>query len=87
MEPREVKLGEIVLLKLGKSHSVQYGQQVIGLGMTANSHEEGQVVPMVVTKIWSPNYVNGQALMDGPIPMWITSAKLGEGTHEFQFKD
>jgi hypothetical protein len=46
-----------------------------------NSVEPGQQFPMVVTKVWSPGYVNGQVLLDGNDCFWATSVKEGTGGH------
>lgn len=48
-----------------------------------NSANEGDVVPLVVVRVWPDEYgpnvpgVNGQAFLDGNDALWITSAKEG----------
>lgn len=48
-----------------------------------NTAGEGDVVPMVVVRVWPNEYgegvpgVNGQAFLDGNDALWITSAKEG----------
>lgn len=48
-----------------------------------NSASEGDVVPMVVVRVWPNEFgegipgVNGQALLDGNDAYWVTSAKEG----------
>src|SRR5262245_58704493 len=48
-----------------------------------NHASVGDVVPLVVVKVWPHEYgenvpgVNGQALLDGNDVLWITSAKEG----------
>ncbi len=50
------------------------------IGNHANS---GEVVPLLVVKVWPNEYgegvpgVNGQAFLDGNDALWITSAKEG----------
>lgn len=87
MEPREVKVGEIVLYKVTASDAKNYAEQISKAGFYANTHDEGQVVPLVVSKIWSPNYINGQCLMDGPGTLWVTSVQLGDQPGQFSFAD
>jgi|SRR6185295_17620193 len=48
-----------------------------------NSASAGDVVPLVVVRVWPHEFgegvpgVNGQALLDGNDTLWITSAKEG----------
>lgn len=42
-----------------------------------NSASEGDVVPLVVVKVWSPTTCNGQALLDGNDVLWVSSAVEG----------
>lgn len=48
-----------------------------------NSASEGDVVPLIVVKVWPNEYgegvpgVNGQAFLDGNDALWVTSAKEG----------
>ena len=48
-----------------------------------NSASAGDVVPLVVVRVWPDEYgpgvpgVNGQAILDGNDVLWITSAKEG----------
>ena len=44
-----------------------------------NVVEEGKIVPMIITTIWSDTCVNGQAILDGTDTLWVTSANLGDG--------
>lgn len=50
-----------------------------------NEVHEGDVVPMVVVRIWSPTTVNGQAFLDGNDVLWVTSATEGTGPHTWQW--
>lgn len=43
-----------------------------------NLVEAGQVYPMIVTRVWSPDCVNGQVLLDGNDCYWATN--ISEGT-------
>ncbi len=44
---------------------------------------EGDVFPMLITRIWGPNApttaVNGQVFLDGNDVLWATSRVVGEG--------
>ncbi|MFA6242689.1 MAG: hypothetical protein WC655_17250, partial [Candidatus Hydrogenedentales bacterium] len=48
-----------------------------------NHASAGEVVPLLVVKVWPDEYgagipgVNGQAMLDGNDALWITSAKEG----------
>lgn len=46
-----------------------------------NEAHEGDVVPMVIVRVWSETTVNGQALLDGNDVLWVTSATEGTGPH------
>jgi len=45
-----------------------------------NSVTAGDVFPMLVTRVWSQGYVNGQVFLDGNDSLWATS--VTEGTEE-----
>lgn len=42
-----------------------------------NEAKEGQILPMVITGIWSDSCVNGQVFLDGTDQLWVTSASKG----------
>lgn len=44
-----------------------------------NSVAEGDVYPMMIVRVWSPDMVNGQVILDGDDTLWVTSVKLGVG--------
>ena len=52
-----------------------------------NSLAEGDVYPMVITRVWNPGNpqtaVNGQVLLDGNDLLWVTSTSAGEGPCHF----
>jgi hypothetical protein len=48
-----------------------------------NAVSAGDVYPMMVTRIWSPSCVNGQAFLDGNDCLWVTSAIEGTGGHNW----
>ena len=63
-------------------------QKLVGWPVGAQAHignqaSAGDVVPLVVVKVWPNEYgegipgVNGQAFLDGNDALWITSAKEG----------
>lgn len=49
-----------------------------------NGASEGDVVPLIVVRVWPDEYgpgvpaINGQALLDGNDQLWITSAREGD---------
>jgi hypothetical protein len=46
-----------------------------------NDVAEGDIYPMVVTRVWSEGCVNGQVMLDGNDCLWATSATEGTGGH------
>ena len=40
---------------------------------------KGDVVPMIVTKVWSSICVNGQVILDGNDSLWMVRIDTGEG--------
>lgn len=46
-----------------------------------NDAHEGDVVALLVTRVWSPTTVNGQAFLDGNDVLWVSSATEGTGPH------
>jgi hypothetical protein len=53
-----------------------------------NVAKEGDVFPMMITKIWgneSTSAVNGQVYLDGNDIYWVTSVKVGEGPQTFKW--
>lgn len=43
-----------------------------------NRVSAGEVVPMIITKAWSGDCVNGQVLLDGNDSLWATSVVKGD---------
>lgn len=41
-----------------------------------NDVSEGEVYPLLVTKIWDNGLVNGQVFLDGNDCLWVTSVKI-----------
>lgn len=56
-----------------------------------NSVAVGDVLPLVVVRVWPDKFgpgvpgVNGQVLLDGCDQFWVTSAKEGEGPGEWSW--
>jgi hypothetical protein len=48
-----------------------------------NEVKAGEQFPMLVTKVWSPGYVNGQVFLDGNDCFWATSVTEGTGGHSW----
>ena len=46
-----------------------------------NDAHEGDVVPLIIVKVWSATTVNGQAFLDSNDVLWVTSATEGIGPH------
>jgi len=43
-----------------------------------NSVGAGNIVPLLITTVWTPTTVNGQAFLDGNDSLWVTSAVEGD---------
>ena len=50
-----------------------------------NAVNAGEQFPMLVTKVWSPGYVNGQVFLDGNDCFWATSVQEGSEGHSWQW--
>lgn len=50
-----------------------------------NEIKLGDKYPMIITRIWSNNCVNGQVFLDGNDCLWVTSATLGDNPHEWNW--
>ena len=78
-----VKPGDIVLYKLSALDVEHIHEQHSKLDFTANGVYEGEVLPLVVVKVWPHEFgpdvpgVNGQVLLDGPDSLWVTSVGPG----------
>ena len=44
--------------------------QIIHVG---NKVAAGEIYPMIITRVWDDNLVNGQVLLDGNDTYWVTS--------------
>ena len=54
-----------------------YGWPAGAQAHIGNDAHEGDVVAMLVARVWSPTCVNGQAFLDGNDVLWVTSATEG----------
>jgi hypothetical protein len=54
-----------------------------------NQLVEGDVYPMIITRVWSPGQesgaVNGQVFLDGNDLLWVTSVAVGAGPRTFSW--
>jgi len=48
-----------------------------------NAVTEGDVFPLVITRVWNPNVVNGQVMLDGNDLFWASSISVGTGPRTF----
>lgn len=48
-------------------------------GDRGNPAHAGDVVPLIIVKVWPGELVNGQAILDGNHSIWVCSASQGEG--------
>ena len=78
-----VDVGEINRRRNGDPHSPSWpsgAQAHVG-----NYVNPGEVVPMIVAKVWGPDCINGQAILDGNDSLWVTSALLGDGERNWSW--
>lgn len=76
-------IGRIVHYKLSATDALRInGNWRKGDG-TGNASAEGDVVPLIIVRVWPDEFgtgvagVNGQAILDGNDTLWVTSAKEG----------
>lgn len=50
---------------------------------TGNKANEGDVLPMLIVRVWDSGLVNGQVYLDGSDTLWVTSAAEGEGSGQW----
>ena len=50
-----------------------------------NKAEPGDVYPLLITRVWQSQLVNGQLFLDGNDTLWVTSAHEGEGERTWQW--
>lgn len=43
-----------------------------------NPVRAGQIVPMIITAVWSESCVNGKVILDGSDSYWVTSVLQGD---------
>jgi len=43
-----------------------------------NAAREGDIYPMLITRVWDDSLVNGQVFLDGNDTIWVTSVKFDE---------
>lgn len=48
-----------------------------------NPVHAGQMFPLVVTAVFSPQTVNGQVLLDGNDTLWVTSREFDEDAFQY----
>lgn len=73
----EITVGRIVHYTLSTGDADQINRRA--LPQLGNTVTEGQVVPLLVVRVWSPTCINGQALLDGNDALWVTSVMEGTG--------
>lgn len=76
----QVTAGRIVHYTLS-AHDARLIQQRRGISLIGHGNDprEGDVVPMIVVRVWPDDGVNGQAFLDGDDSLWLTSRPEGTG--------
>jgi hypothetical protein len=76
-------IGRIVIFKLHAEHALQINRRRTSGPAIGNAVSEGEEYPMLITRVWSPEAVNGQVFLDSNDVFWATSAH--EGTENGQW--
>ncbi len=50
-----------------------------------NRVNAGEIVPLVIVRVWPDDLVNGQTLLDGNDSLWVTSAKEGHADGQWHW--
>ncbi len=50
-----------------------------------NNVNAGEIVPLVIVRVWPGDLVNGQAILDGNDSLWVTSAKEGHADGQWHW--
>ncbi len=50
-----------------------------------NTVQAGEIVPLVIVRVWGGDYVNGQAILDGNDSLWVGSAKEGHADGQWNW--
>lgn len=74
-------LGRIVHLVLSANLATLINRK----GLAGNPCREGQVLPFILTRIWSDDLVNGQLILDGPQNHWMSSVHKGTGPDQWHW--
>lgn len=92
----ELEIGQIVKYVLTHHNAVQINKRradavaarafrpqdgaIIHIG---NEVLAGDVVPLIITRIWDQNLINGQVILDGNDTFWVTSvARFNASWHD-----
>lgn len=87
MTEQKPSIGRIVHYRLTRADASKASLPRDG----GNPHEAGQVLPLVVCRIFEDEYgpgvpgVNGQVLVDGRGSLWVTSIQEGEGEGQWSW--
>ncbi len=77
-------VGRIVHYRLASSDLAEIESTKTSADRHGNPHHEGQVVPMLICRVFADDpsegtAVNGQAFIDGDFSIWVTSRVQGDG--------
>lgn len=64
----------------GTRHIAEHRERADGsIVHIGNDAVAGQVLPMLIVRVWSPTLVNGQVFVDGNFTLWVPSVEYSEG--------
>ena len=77
-------VGRIVQYTLTEGDAASINRYKSEHGLSANPHGQGDVLPLLICKVWADEpvesrAVNGQVFVDGDFSYWATSRCQGEG--------
>lgn len=79
VSPLRPTIGRIVHYRLSQYDCQRIEFNRSKYGLLGNPVAAGDVVPVLVTKVWSSDLINGKAQIDGEGSFWVTSAARGVG--------
>lgn len=50
-----------------------------------NPATPGDVLPMLIVRVWNEDVVNGQVFLDGNDTLWVTSVSSGDGKRRWAY--
>jgi hypothetical protein len=75
-------IGRIVHYRISEADLLTI-QRYRDAGAFINPYSIGEIVPMLIVKVWSDTTVNGKAILDGQADLWVSSRTMGEQPNQW----